>query len=57
MEDNSTYIPDLVPGMLQPLEVIEDDPLMDKALSELDIEKIVSEAELCTKNFEQQKEK
>ncbi len=55
--DNSTYILDLVPGMLQPLEVIEDDPIMDKELSELDIEWIVAEVENCTKNVEVQNAK
>ncbi len=44
--DNSSYIPDLVPGMLQPLEVYEDDSVSDEVLSNLDIEAIVKEAEL-----------
>ena len=52
--DNSTYIPDLVPGMLQPLEVIEEDVISDKDLSELDIEQIVQESEECMKNVHAQ---
>ena len=51
-KDNS-YVLDLVPGVLQPLEVdeiMEEDPIADKLLSNLDIELIV-------KNAEQQYEK
>ncbi len=55
--DNSRYVPDLVPGILQPLEVneiMEEDPAFDKLLSTMDIEAIVSAAEESTKNVEQQ---
>ena len=40
--DNSQYVPDLVPGVLQPLEInqiMEPDLEMDELLSKLDIEK------------------
>ncbi len=57
VEDNSRYIPDLVPGILQPLEVLDNNPITDKVLSELDIEKIVSEAEACTKRIEDKQQK
>ncbi len=46
---NSRYIPDLVPGVLQPLELLDEDTEMDKLLSEVDIEKIVREAEEATR--------
>ncbi len=39
--DNLHYIPDLVPGVLQPLEVIEDDPEFDNLLQNLDVEAIM----------------
>lgn len=44
--DNSSYIPDLVPGMLQPLEVYEDDGISDEVLSNLDIKAIIKQAEI-----------
>ena len=40
--DNSQYVPDLVPGVLQPLEIneiMEPDLEMNELLSKLDIEK------------------
>ncbi len=49
--DNSWYVPDLVPGVLQLLEIneiIEPDPKTDELLSKLDIEKIVQDAEKMT---------
>ena len=39
--DNGSYIPDLVPGLLQLLEVYEDQEISDEILSNLDIESIV----------------
>ena len=45
--ENCMYILDLVPGMLQPLEIVEDE-VPDEVLSSLDIEAIVKESELCT---------
>ncbi len=56
MQDNSSYVPDLVPGMLQPLEVneiMEDDPAVDDMLKNLDIESIVKSAEESVKNVDQ----
>ncbi len=41
-KDNALYIPDLTQGMLQPVEIMEDDEL----LNNLDIEKLVHEAKL-----------
>ena len=46
--DNSKYVPDLVPGMLQPLEIneiMEDDPTLDDMLKNLDIKLIIKSAE------------
>ena len=60
MLDNSSYVSDLVPGMLQPLEVneiMEDDPAVDDMLKNLDIESIVKSAEELMKNVDQQVEK
>ncbi len=57
IKDNSRYIPDLVPGMLQPLEVIKDDPQLDKILSTLDVEAIVQESEAITKDVDNQIQK
>ncbi len=41
--DNSRYVPELVPGMLQPLEINEimDDTKTDEWLASVDIENIV----------------
>ncbi len=50
--DNSRYIPDLVPGVLQPLELVDDDPVLDNIISKIDIEKIISEVEAETKKVE-----
>ncbi len=41
---NLLYVLDLTPGMLQPLDIMEDDEL----LANLDIEKIVHKAEMMT---------
>lgn len=48
VKDNSSYLLDLVPGMLQPLEVYDDQEeiMSDKILSKLDIEAIVKQAEM-----------
>ncbi len=49
--DNACYVPELVPGVLQPLEIneiMEDDPATDELLSKLEIEKIVEESEALT---------
>ena len=57
--DNAHYIPELVPGVLQPLEIneiIEDDQT-DQLLANIDIEKIVQEAEAMTKDTDQQVQK
>lgn len=54
-KDNSRYVPKLVPGVLQPLEVneiMDDDPAFDALLSNLDIEGIVQQAEKTTKDYE-----
>lgn len=50
--DNSHYIPDLVPGVLQPLEVIEEDPEFDSLLQNLDVEALVKEADDYTAKYE-----
>ncbi len=53
VKDNSRYVPELVPGLLQPLEIneiIEDDPAVNSLLSNMDLEPIVHEAEECTKD-------
>ncbi len=57
--DNSRYIPELVPGILQPLEINEimEDPNTDEWLSNLDIEKIVKQAEESTKDVEEKIQK
>ena len=44
--DNSHYIPNLVPGVLQPLEELSD--LGDEYLSTIDIEALVKQAEYST---------
>ncbi len=41
VKDNLSYVPDLVPGKLQPLEVYDDDGISDEFLLNLDIESIV----------------
>ena len=46
--ENCTYILDLVPGLLQPLEIVEENDISDEVLLNLDIEAIVKEAELST---------
>ncbi len=52
--DNSQYILELVPGILQLLEINEimDDPVMDNMLSMLDIEKLVQDAEKNTSDYQ-----
>ncbi len=52
--DNSHYIPELVPGILQPLEINEimEDPKTDEWLSMVDIEAIVQQAEQSTSNLD-----
>ena len=42
--DNGSYVPDLTQGLFQPLEVMEEDEL----LNNLDIEKLIEESELLT---------
>ena len=58
MPDNSIYVPELVPGVLQPLEVNEimEDPKTDKWLLTLDIEKIVQQAEQSMKHLDVQQD-
>ncbi len=48
VKDNSLYIPDLVPGTLQPLEVYEEDGISNEILLKIDIEAIVKELEGMT---------
>ncbi len=57
--DNSGYIPELVPGILQLLEVNEiiKDPNTDEWLSNLDIEKIIKQAAESTKDVQKQMDK
>ncbi len=51
--DNSRYIPDLVPGILQPLQVYEiddqnapeDHAVPDELLSKLDVDKLIQDTE------------
>ena len=45
-KDNSQYVADLEKGLLQPVEVFDE----DLWLSQIDLENIVQEAEDCTKN-------
>ncbi len=55
--DNACYVPDLVPGVLQLLEIneiMEEDKSTDELLANMDIEKIVQEAESMTKNVDHQ---
>ncbi len=54
VQDNSRYVPELVPGVLQPLEINEimEDPNTDEWLSKVDIEKIVKEVEESTKHID-----
>ncbi len=50
--DNSSYILDLVPGMLQPLEIneiMQDNPAVDDMIKNLDIESIMKSTENLTK--------
>ena len=56
--DNSRYIPELVLGMLQPLEIndIMDDPKTDEWLASVDIENIVQQAKASTKDVEKKME-
>ena len=46
--ENTMYIPDLVPGLLQPLEIVEDSEILDEVLSTLDIESLVKQAKIST---------
>ncbi len=46
-EDNSSYIPNLVPGMFQPLEELSDQET-DEFLKTIDIEALVKQAEQST---------
>ena len=54
VQDNSRYIPDLVPGILQSLEVIEEDPALDSILSNLNVKALVKESEAMMKNVDNQ---
>ncbi len=57
VQDNSRYVPDLVPGVLQPLEVLDEDPVLDEIMSEIDVEAIVKQAEECTADYQKSIEK
>ena len=54
LPDNSSYVPDLTQGLLQPCEVF--DPEMDQLLTQLDVEEIVQNAEKLTQNLPQQED-
>ena len=45
--DNSSYVPDLAKGMFQPVEMFD----KDLFLSQINLEKLVQEAEETTKNI------
>ncbi len=57
--DNSRYIPELVPGILQPLEINEimDDLKIDEWLATVDIENIVQQAKESMKQVEKELDK
>ena len=58
--DNSRYVPEFVPGLLQPLEIneiIEDDPAVDQILANLDVESLVKAAEDLTNSISKPEEK
>ena len=55
--DNSRYIPDLVPGVLQPLKILDDDPVVDNLISKMDIEKIAQESEQLTAGVQEKVQK
>ncbi len=48
-KDNGSYVPDLENGMLQPVEIFDKDLL----LSQIDLEKLLQEAENSTKDLPQ----
>ncbi len=56
VKDNSSYVPELVLGILQPLEVNEimEDPVADQIIAQLNVEDLLSEAEQSTKKLDDQ---